>query len=175
MLKQGNSKTKGRELYRITDLFENNSETWAKIQKHESQFRCKEYEVKIAELLPLANEFIDKSSDNENNDGETIDTQQTSIEEHLDTAQTGLHKTSLNPLKRQPRKAAVQARKKYRKWLPTQYIKFKRQDINHRLTHGITPLLALWLNRMMNQGKNGNLRKLLVTNTRYWTLSTTPS
>ena len=52
MLKAGRSKLKGRELYKIVRLFSKEDEMWAVIQKMESQFRSKEYEVKTAEIFP---------------------------------------------------------------------------------------------------------------------------
>ena len=39
------------------------SEPWAKIQKHESQFRSKEYEVKTAELLWVTNKMMTKENE----------------------------------------------------------------------------------------------------------------
>ena len=53
LLKTGRNKLKGRDLYKITKLYNKEGETWATIQKTEDQFRSKEYEVKTAELLPI--------------------------------------------------------------------------------------------------------------------------
>ena len=52
-LRNGRSKLKARELFRVTDIFSKDNESWAIIQKHNSQFRSKKYQVKISELLLL--------------------------------------------------------------------------------------------------------------------------
>ena len=51
MLKTGRSKLKGRELFKIINLYYKNEEPWATILKSENQLRAKEYQVKTAELL----------------------------------------------------------------------------------------------------------------------------
>ena len=62
-LKSDKSKLKARQLYRIVDLFHKDDEKWATIQKHDSQFRAKKYQVKLTELLPLPGQTIAKSSE----------------------------------------------------------------------------------------------------------------
>ena len=62
-LKSDKSKLKARQLYRIVDLFHKDDEKWATIQKHDSQFRAKKYQVKLTELLPLPGQTIVKSSE----------------------------------------------------------------------------------------------------------------
>ena len=52
-LKNGKNKLKARELYKVTDVYDKDNEAWATIQKQNSQFRTKKYEVKSAELLLL--------------------------------------------------------------------------------------------------------------------------
>ena len=49
--KNDKSKLRGREMYKIIELFIKDDEPWAKIQKTESQFRAKSYEVKTDEIF----------------------------------------------------------------------------------------------------------------------------
>ena len=52
-LKKGKSKLKGRDMYKITNLFLIGEEEWATINKSEWQLRNKRYDVKISELIPV--------------------------------------------------------------------------------------------------------------------------
>ena len=52
-LKNDKTKLKARELYKVVELFEKNDEPWAVVQKHDSQFRLKKYNVKLDELFLL--------------------------------------------------------------------------------------------------------------------------
>ena len=52
-LKNDKSKLKARQLYRIVEIYSKDNETWATIQKHDSQFRAKQYEVKLSEIMLL--------------------------------------------------------------------------------------------------------------------------
>ena len=52
-LKTDKSKLRGREVYKVTDLFQKNEENWAIIQKCETKFMSKEYKVKISEIFKL--------------------------------------------------------------------------------------------------------------------------
>ena len=45
MLKTGKTKLKEWKMYTIIEIYKKNEEYWTKIQKHESQFRSKEYDV----------------------------------------------------------------------------------------------------------------------------------
>ena len=53
-------------MYKITKLFQKNEESWATLQKCESKFMSKEYEVKIAEIFPI----VQSSVTNEMNESE---------------------------------------------------------------------------------------------------------
>ena len=50
-VKSDKNKLKGREMYKVVEVFNKNDEDWAKLQKSETQFRSKEYLVKCAEIL----------------------------------------------------------------------------------------------------------------------------
>ena len=50
-LKADVNKLRGREMYRIVDIFQKQGEQWAFIQKTEKQFRSKKYEVKLSEVF----------------------------------------------------------------------------------------------------------------------------
>jgi hypothetical protein len=56
-LKADKNKLRGREMYRVVDLYVKHNERHAKLQKSETQFRSKTYDVKLSEifLLPLKN------------------------------------------------------------------------------------------------------------------------
>ena len=45
------NKLRGREMYRIVDIFQKQGEQWAFIQKTEKQFRSKKYEIKLSEVF----------------------------------------------------------------------------------------------------------------------------
>ena len=136
MLKAGNSKLKGREFYRITHVYMKDSEPWAKIQKHESQIRSKEYEVKTAELLQVTDKMMTKEyeglsnkyehDENPNENYSTIDTdaQNDEMESRKDS-----HGTP-----KQPRKAATIARRRIKE-IATNSVRrikeFNRKPPNH--------------------------------------------
>ena len=50
-IKNDKSKLKQRSMHRVVDRYTKDNEEWATIQKHESQFRAKRYEMKLAELI----------------------------------------------------------------------------------------------------------------------------
>ena len=50
-LKNDKSKLRGREVYKVVEVFVKDDENWAKLQKSETQFRSKEYLVKCAEIF----------------------------------------------------------------------------------------------------------------------------
>ena len=54
-LKVDKSKHRGREKYKITKMFDRNNEKFAVLQKSNTKFMAKEYEVKIAEIFPVLN------------------------------------------------------------------------------------------------------------------------
>ena len=83
-LKSGKSKLKAREMFKITRLYEEDSEQWASLQKFDSQFRAKSYEAKLAELvlvpkvetdLQLSENSEEKDDDIDSNEGEFEDTE----------------------------------------------------------------------------------------------------
>ena len=53
MLKDGKTKLRRREAYKIINLYLKNGEPWATLLKTDSQFRSKEYKAKVAELFPI--------------------------------------------------------------------------------------------------------------------------
>ena len=93
-LRNGKSKLKARELFRVTDIFSKDNEPWAIIQKHNSQFRSKKYEVKISELLLLPGQ-VEENLPNEE------------CEQIPITSRTELEPTTT---KKSKRKAAIKAR-----------------------------------------------------------------
>merc|ERR1711942_241353 len=52
-LKADKSKLRGREAYKVINLFQKNGEKWASIQKCESKFMSKEYIVKVSEIFKI--------------------------------------------------------------------------------------------------------------------------
>ena len=50
-LKDDKSKWRARHLYRVIEVYVKDGENWATIQKHETQFRVKKYQVKFAEII----------------------------------------------------------------------------------------------------------------------------
>ena len=65
-LKSDKSKLRGREMYKIVKLFQKNDENWAIVQKCESKFMSKEYEVKFSEIFPVPHTQTDIDSDLDN-------------------------------------------------------------------------------------------------------------
>ena len=53
LLKADKTKLKARQPNKVVETFMKNSEPWATVQKHDSQFRAKQYKVKEAELVKL--------------------------------------------------------------------------------------------------------------------------
>ena len=66
-LKSGKSKLRGREMFKIVNLFQKNGEHWAVIQKCEQKFMTKKYEVKWSEIfrVPGIQPYQDPFSDND--------------------------------------------------------------------------------------------------------------
>ena len=60
LLKQDKTKLKPRQPYKIVDIFEKNGENWAVIQKHDSQFRAKQYKAKFNEIVKLPGQISQK-------------------------------------------------------------------------------------------------------------------
>ena len=52
-MRNGMNKLKGREMFRILDIYFTAGESWAKLQKNEDQFRSKSYDVKLSEIIPI--------------------------------------------------------------------------------------------------------------------------
>ena len=105
MLRNGKTKVKGREMYKITDIFERDNEYWARIQKHESQFRSKEYEAKFTEIIPTTDQFESETHDTHTKDEERKHQDSTDNDIHIDQNATEYRE-------RPPRQAAVRAREK---------------------------------------------------------------
>ena len=101
-MKQDKSKLRARELYKVIQKFSKNGEPWALIQKHNTQFRRKQYEVKIAELILLPGQIKETLSDEEvtGKDLEDIDSDKTR------------NTTMIDKPNRPRRQAAEAARKK---------------------------------------------------------------
>ena len=66
-LKSDKSKLRGREAYKIITLFKKNEEEWATIQKCETKFMSKEYEVKLSEIFKTQ-EVVEPSKMENHND-----------------------------------------------------------------------------------------------------------
>ena len=64
-LKNDRSKLRGREMYKVIELFLKNDESWAKIQKAETQFRAKTYEVKTEEIYLVPGDSLNFNHDEE--------------------------------------------------------------------------------------------------------------
>ena len=50
-LKKGKTKLRGREMFKILDIFNHQNEPWATLLKTETQFRAKPYKVKFSEIF----------------------------------------------------------------------------------------------------------------------------
>ena len=109
MLKTGKTKLKGREMYKIMEIYKKNEEYWAKIQKHESQFRSKEYDVKLTEIILVQGQMEGEAQQN-NRDSDTE--QDSNMDNDYETAESDLQRDMQQPIRRQPRKAAIMARRK---------------------------------------------------------------
>ena len=124
-LKTDKNKLRGREMYKIIEIFPKQDELWANLQKSESQFRSKTYEAKLSELflvpgIVAANveeKTVDETSEPNptNLEGKTasqIDNsveaeeksfvKETDVEENIDISE---------PTKRSKRKAAIESSK----------------------------------------------------------------
>ena len=103
-MKQDKSNLGARELklYKVIQKFSKDGEPWALIQKNNTQFRRKQYEVKIAELILLRGETKETLSDEEvtGKDLEDIDCNKTR------------NTTTIDKPNRPRRRAAEAARKK---------------------------------------------------------------
>ena len=62
-MKNGKSKLRGRETYKVVEVFTKDDENWAKLQKSEKQFRSKEYLVKCAEIFHVPVPALDTKND----------------------------------------------------------------------------------------------------------------
>ena len=125
LLRDGKSKLKGRELYKVISVFLKEGEPWVTIQKCENQFRTKEYNVKTSEIIP----WIKKDEDvlitplppiqeddmHKNDNGSPKEYQLSSkVEKSLDIepiADTCSSSYSDRPTKRPARKTALRAQK----------------------------------------------------------------
>ena len=101
-VKHDKSKLKARELYKVIEIFQRNNEPWAIIQKHDVQFRRKQYEVKIAELVSLPGQTSDKTS--------SLHNENVQASQPTDTVLTN---DELQRKTKPTRKAAIKARKKF--------------------------------------------------------------
>ena len=62
-MKNDKSKLRGREVYKVVEVFVKDDENWAKLQKSETQFRSKEYLVKCAEIFHVPVPAVDTKDD----------------------------------------------------------------------------------------------------------------
>ena len=62
-LKSGKSKLRAREAYKVVKLFQINEEKWATIQKCETKFMSKEYDVKFSEIFKVPDNLTLSESD----------------------------------------------------------------------------------------------------------------
>ena len=75
-LKNDKSKLRGREMYKVVDIYTFNEEQWAKLQKTENQFRAKRYDVKCSEIFPVPGKI-------QTSEGMTV-TNEDETKEHID-------------------------------------------------------------------------------------------
>ena len=86
-LKSDKSKLRGREAYKITSLFQKNCEDWATIQKCETKFMSKEYQVKFSEifLIPRTPNLFDiEEENNSSKDEEVANTPPNNLKHDID-------------------------------------------------------------------------------------------
>merc|ERR1712215_289726 len=74
-VKSDKNKLKGREMYKVVEVFNKNDEDWAKLQKSETQFRSKEYLVKCAEILHVPVPTIIEDEEVHSQENSSHDTQ----------------------------------------------------------------------------------------------------
>ena len=121
-LKSGKSKLRGREMFKIVDLFQKNGEHWAVLQKCEQKFMTKRYEVKWSEIFQVPGTIPNHNSVSDNESEEEDDTLVQKEEEKPDEIEstTGVQPaiehlsitTKPNQEKRPRRMAAERSRSK---------------------------------------------------------------
>ena len=57
-LKNDKTKLRARQMYIVVDIFQQNSEQWCVLQKQETQFRAKKYQVKASEIVLVPNQSL---------------------------------------------------------------------------------------------------------------------
>ena len=118
------------------------SEPWAKIQKHESQFRSKEYEVKTAELLWVTNKMMTKENEglpNNYEHDENHNGSQSTIDTDTQNDRMELRKNNSHGTLKQPKKAAIIARWRIREIATNSVCQI--QELNRRPPQ---PRMGLW-------------------------------
>ena len=59
-LKNDKNKLRGREMYKVIEVFSCNDEKWAKLIKSEKQLRKKTYDSKVSELFPVPGKAVEE-------------------------------------------------------------------------------------------------------------------
>ena len=120
-LKVDKSKHRGREKYKITKMFDRNHEKFAVIQKSNTKFMAKEYEVKIAEIFPVLNKRHlnnqiahndDKHLESETGSSIATDDQHSNLDEKQTNTKEAVAEISTS--RPSQRKAAAAANKRFK-------------------------------------------------------------
>ena len=133
-IKFDKSKLRGREMYKITKLFKKNEEPWAIVQKCESKFMSKEYEVKLSEIFPILKSpytNTDKGNLDHDDDGKVniedemdedkINEKDESITE--DEKEVDIQEINKNKARPPKRKAALKSREHFKKIINCLHVK----------------------------------------------------
>ena len=160
-LKNDKSKLKSREMYKIVDIYNENNECWATLQKFDSQFRAKDYKVKTTEIfsVPVPEVKVQDTVEDNGQDcdvtSEPGDTQDLH-ESDAENQETGHHKEEKKPNKLQDdrtldeeenmsnmkpsrtvRKSAKLAKNKFKDWASGGLLKITVPELKHPLpSHG---------------------------------------
>ena len=145
-IKEDKSKLRGREMYKIVDLFNESNECWATLQKSDSQFRAKDYKVKTSEIfsvpvpklkdqdtIELDEEAQDDSEVTEPNENQDAPNLVDGNSEELDSQHNPTDPTKSNETGRPTRKAAQLARGKVKSWASDGLLKVAVTEPKHPL------------------------------------------
>ena len=72
-LKNDRNKLRGREMYKVIEVFSCNNEKWAKLLKSEKQLRKKTYDAKVSELFLVPGKAVEEQSKQTDNDESDAD------------------------------------------------------------------------------------------------------
>ena len=133
LLKSGKTKLRGREMYKIVDIYSNDDEIWATLQKTESQFRSKQYQVKTAEIFhvpgPVSNAEIlsENGTEHEKDNKVDIDVDKHDVKEITEDKETLEERLNEDVSNggRKKRNAAVLARKRIKKMATESVLEIK--------------------------------------------------